>query len=125
MHRVDKELREGDTIVFLGDYVDRGKQSFEVLALLHILKLLEESEDAPDVEIVILLGNHDYYFLDFIDKRGIDVYDIEWVQRYMTETLYSFCKHRDDLMEFVEHVPYLNLQAIQEDLHYKMWYASA
>lgn len=50
---------EETTLYFLGDYVDRGKDSFQVL---NKLKSLTETED-----VHCILGNHDKMFLDFID----------------------------------------------------------
>lgn len=51
-------LREGDRIVFLGDYVDRGRDASGV-----IQRLIELEKDWP---CVFLLGNHESMFLDFL-----------------------------------------------------------
>ncbi|RAK50936.1 metallophosphoesterase family protein [Phenylobacterium deserti] len=48
-------------LVFLGDYVDRGPQSPEVLdALIWLAR-------RPDLEVRLLKGNHEQAMLDFID----------------------------------------------------------
>jgi serine/threonine protein phosphatase 1 len=55
--------------VFLGDYVDRGKESMEVIELL-----IEAKAKHPDW--VFLMGNHDYMLLNLIngisDPEGYD-----------------------------------------------------
>ena len=55
------ELREGDRLVFLGDYVDRGADSHGVVE-----RLLEVRERIP---CTFLLGNHESMFLDFLGFR--------------------------------------------------------
>jgi len=55
------ELREGDRLVFLGDYVDRGADSHGVVE-----RLLEVRERIP---CTFLLGNHESMFLDFLGLR--------------------------------------------------------
>lgn len=51
---------QADTIVFLGDYVDRGPSSREVLTTL--IRLTKEHAN-----IVPLLGNHDQLFLQYLE----------------------------------------------------------
>lgn len=60
--------RETDVLVFLGDYIDRGKHSKEVVEFLIGLK--EEGGD-----IVFLLGNHEKLLLDYY-ASGSD-YDLK------------------------------------------------
>lgn len=50
----------GDTVVFLGDYVDRGPDSRGVIDL--VLDL------ASRVKVITLKGNHEAMFLDFLDR---------------------------------------------------------
>lgn len=117
MQRIDGQLYEGDTIVFLGDYVDRGADSQKVLSYLHVLK------QSGITDVKILLGNHDYYFIKFMDKRGMSIEDIEWAARYMTETLKSF-KLKPELYSFLDYlrgVDFLRNEQIINDLSYKMW----
>lgn len=47
-------------VVYLGDYVDRGMQSREVVEMLSSCPL-------PDSHSVFLRGNHDQYVLDFLE----------------------------------------------------------
>ncbi len=51
-------LRDGDRLIFLGDYVDRGRDSCGVID-----RLIELQKHWP---CVFLLGNHESMFLDFL-----------------------------------------------------------
>src|SRR5450759_3906904 len=54
---------ENDTIVFIGDYIDRGSAAREVVD--YVIKLKAEYKN-----VVCLLGNHEYMFLRYLD--GLD-----------------------------------------------------
>ncbi len=57
-----------DKVIFLGDYVDRGLQSFEVLEFVCLL-----NEKHPK-NVIALAGNHEYLMLDYYagnDKWGL------------------------------------------------------
>jgi serine/threonine protein phosphatase 1 len=56
------DLRAGDRLIFLGDYVDRGPDPHGVVERL--------IEVARERECVFLLGNHEAMFLDFLGWRG-------------------------------------------------------
>jgi serine/threonine protein phosphatase 1 len=55
-------LREGDELVFVGDYVDRGPDSRGVVEVL--------LEIATRFRCTFLCGNHESMFLDFLGWRG-------------------------------------------------------
>ncbi len=55
-------LRPDDRLLFIGDYIDRGSDSFGVVDLL--VKLARERS------CTFLLGNHESMFLDFLGWRG-------------------------------------------------------
>ena len=56
-----------DLLVFIGDYIDRGDHSREVVDYLVDLKLrLPES--------IFLLGNHEQMLLEYIDGRNTDAF---------------------------------------------------
>jgi serine/threonine protein phosphatase 1 len=54
----------GDTLVFLGDYVDRGPSSCGVI------DLLIELRDSARCETVFLRGNHEDMFLAYLGEEG-------------------------------------------------------
>ncbi len=56
-----------DTIVFLGDYIDRGPDSREVLD-----EILALQERFP--RLIPLMGNHEQMFLDYLAGRGKDFF---------------------------------------------------
>ena len=51
--------KQNDRIIFLGDYIDKGKNSFEVVECL--IKLQKEMTKE---RCICLLGNHEYMFLN-------------------------------------------------------------
>lgn len=52
-------------VLFLGDYVDRGPSSRDVIG-----EILELKKD-PSLKVVSVRGNHDQYILDFLDNATI------------------------------------------------------
>jgi serine/threonine protein phosphatase 1 len=66
LEKIEDYADEG-TVVFLGDYIDRGPQS------AHILKALRGGTDAEDWDWVVLRGNHEemmYVCIQGIEKLG-------------------------------------------------------
>jgi serine/threonine protein phosphatase 1 len=59
--QIHRTLTPTDTVVFLGDYVDRGKRSKECID--HIISFSKNTEAA----VVTLLGNHEEWLLRTID----------------------------------------------------------
>lgn len=55
-----EQVKNEETLIFLGDYCDRGRDSFETL---YTVKRLVENGQAYAV-----IGNHDQMFLDFLDE---------------------------------------------------------
>src|ERR1044072_7245923 len=55
---------ENDTLVFLGDLIDRGADAPGCVE--HILKLTRESPE----RVICLLGNHEQMLMDFLDGRS-------------------------------------------------------
>lgn len=85
---------EDARLVLLGDYVDRGPQSAQVLA-----RIFELSQMLPD-KVVCLFGNHERMMLEFIDDpagRGI-----RWLRNGGVETLQSYGIHGVDGTSDVE-----------------------
>lgn len=78
----DAESFEGQTtLVFLGDYVDRGPQSKAVL------DFLIELERVSRHELVFLLGNHEQTMLDFLADAPASEH---WLRYGGLETLASY-----------------------------------
>lgn len=67
-------------VVYLGDYVDRGENSRQVIDLL-----LENP--LPDFENVYLMGNHEEMLLDFLDDTDVAS---QWMQNGGGATLFSY-----------------------------------
>ena len=74
------KLKKNDTLVFPGDYIDRGDKSKEVIE--YIIELLELG-----FNIVPLMGNHEAMLLD---AHANDKNTSKWIQNGGSETLKSF-----------------------------------
>lgn len=57
-----------DTLVLLGDYVDVGLNSFKVVRTIY------ELQKDIGKNLIVLMGNHDKWFIDFIDGK-----DLGWI----------------------------------------------
>lgn len=82
--RADRAARATATpalIVFLGDYVDRGPQSREVIDRLIAFR------DEPGFECRFLLGNHEDAMLDYLDGR---ISGLGWSKHGGDTTLRSY-----------------------------------
>lgn len=91
-------------IIFCGDYIDRGLNSFEVLSYI---KKLEEKY--PD-QVKVLIGNHDQMFLDFMFGDDLS----QWIS-YDADlrTTKSFFNSNDEFKELLK-------KAIAEHSYEKM-----
>jgi serine/threonine protein phosphatase 1 len=58
-------LTQGDTLVFLGDYIDRGPDSSGVVSYL-----LAFQKSSPEIAFVFLRGNHEDMLLSFLGLGG-------------------------------------------------------
>lgn len=58
--KLDWRPGSGDKLIFLGDYIDRGPKSYEVV------ETVAELTDRYQHEVIALKGNHESMFLDFI-----------------------------------------------------------
>jgi len=74
------QLQKNDKLILLGDYIDRGDKSKEVIDF--IMELQEKGFD-----VVPLMGNHEAMLLDaYENEKNIS----KWVQNGGNETLKSF-----------------------------------
>ena len=71
------------TLVWVGDYIDRGEQSAQVLERLQQL----QRGDWPG-EVVCLMGNHEAMLLDFLDDP--EAHGPVWLRNGGAQTLASF-----------------------------------
>jgi serine/threonine protein phosphatase 1 len=60
LDKLDWQPENSEKLVFLGDYIDRGPESFEVVEIVRELK-----EHWPE-EVTTLKGNHEQMFINFI-----------------------------------------------------------
>lgn len=61
MDKIHKEGKPEDKIVFLGDYIDRGKRSKDVVNYIFDLKSNADN-------VIILRGNHDDEFYNIMEN---------------------------------------------------------
>ncbi len=64
--KIKKHITDDDTIIFLGDYIDRGHYSFEVIEFLIDLQ--------HNYNTICLRGNHESMFLDYLQGKEIQLY---------------------------------------------------
>lgn len=118
---VDENKIDSTRLVFLGDYIDRGYESFEVIETL--IKLRKNSWD-----VVFLKGNHEEALLSFIDdptfgqrwmkfggRETLMSYDVE-VPEIMTEDsdFEGFCR------EFCKNLPKSHLEFLENLRSYEI-----
>lgn len=114
-----KQKAETETVLFLGDYCDRGKDSF--LVMTKVKELVETGK------AFAIRGNHDQMFLDFLDDpeemahyyysqggrytiesffEGINP-SITFTLRYTPQHLASIIlKEHQELIQFIRNLPY-------------------
>ena len=92
LHRLiegELKIRQSDRIIFLGDYIDRGPMSREVID--YILDLTGKGFD-----VIPLIGNHESMLLDSVsNERNLS----GWFMNGGYETLYSFGVESADELE--------------------------
>ncbi len=83
----------GDHLVFIGDYIDRGPDSRGVLDRLVALKSAAAARTGP--ECTFLRGNHDQMMLDYIDSGGRNL--VLWRMNGGLSTIANFVTPSGDL----------------------------
>lgn len=71
-----------DRLILLGDYVDRGTQSKEVIT--HVKQLVESGE------AIALRGNHDQRFIEWV-TQNVTIHDVKFIEHGGLQTLNSYC----------------------------------
>lgn len=101
-----RPLGPDDTLVFVGDYIDRGPLSPQVIDRMIEMEAASEGGDGPTC--VFLRGNHDQMMLDYVDAVGDS--DLWWVNGGRT-TLEAY-ESRGDRRLPPEHVAFLRRTAL-------------
>lgn len=68
---VDLDSSKENKLIFLGDYVDSGKDSCQVL--YHIKELEEKYPE----QVIVLLGNHEEMFIDWYTLKD----ELQWLSQ--------------------------------------------
>lgn len=58
-------IEDGGKLILLGDYIDRGKDSYRCLQFAYDLQ-----EKYGEEKVIVLKGNHEEWFIDFILGKG-------------------------------------------------------
>lgn len=105
-----------DTLVFIGDYIDRGKQSFEVVEYMLELK--------QQYNCIFLKGNHEEMFMDYMSGINNQLYTYNGGDK----TIESYSDHRFDISQYTHYTDrefpeihmdfFVNLKLYHEDEKY-------
>lgn len=92
--------RQGDSLVFIGDYIDRGPDSKGVIDLV-----IEQQSGAWDGPVVTLKGNHEAYMMDVCSTRP--TYTVEsWLKSMGgDETVMSYTQGELNIKKFMNVFP--------------------
>ena len=86
----DKFDVKNDLLIYLGDYIDRGNNSKEVIN--QILKLKNNK-----IKTINLMGNHDEFMIDFLFNKKNDIKN--WLNFGVDETFRSY---NIEIVEFIK-----------------------
>ncbi|MBQ89739.1 MAG: metallophosphoesterase [Acidimicrobiaceae bacterium] len=103
-------LSPGDTLVFVGDYVDRGPDSPAVLDRCIELEVASDYGTGP--RCVFLRGNHDQMMIDYAD--GVGDADLWWINGGRT-TLAAY-EARGDRQLPADHLAFLRRTGLVADI---------
>ena len=96
MDRIPMNYKE-DTLVFLGDYIDRGDESFEVVAYLAELRKKHPG-------IVFLKGNHEELFFNYLSGED----EVSFLFNGGEQTLKGYMSSEGDISVPKEHLNFFN-----------------
>ena len=63
--QIEKYIADGDKLILLGDYIDRGRESFQSLNRAYSFQKKYGRE-----QVIVLKGNHEQWFLDFLYENA-------------------------------------------------------
>ncbi len=106
LEKIPLDLQK-DYLIFLGDYIDRGRESKKVVDILWELKY-------KSPRVFFLRGNHEQMFMDFL--MGID--NITFLWNGGRTTLSSYGYFEDEHGNYIVHVPKRHLTFFEELPHY-------
>ena len=86
----DKFDAKNDSLIYLGDYIDRGKNSKEVIN--QILKLKNNK-----INTINLMGNHDEFMIDFLFNKKNNIKN--WINFGLDQTIRSY---GIEIVEFIK-----------------------
>ena len=99
-------FQEEDTIVFLGDYIDRGKNSKKVIETL--MKFQKKHTNT-----IFIKGNHEWMFYEFYQNRNPDMWNL-WEMNGASSTLKSYGGIENIPKEHVEFIKNTKIYHIQD-----------
>jgi serine/threonine protein phosphatase 1 len=102
-----KPLAEDDTVIFMGDYIDRGPDSKSVVDI--VLKLRAEHQ-----RVITLMGNHEVMLLGAIRGHGHN----EFLNMGGSATLKSYAIPPESINDMAAMLPKTHLAFLQELLPY-------
>ena len=88
---INPDLKK-DRLIMLGDYIDRGPNSY-----LTLKKVINLQKEFGDHHVVLLRGNHEQMALDYISNPN---YRSNWHCNGGDSTLADFQKHGDDIASY-------------------------
>ncbi|PQA90388.1 serine/threonine protein phosphatase 1 [Chryseobacterium piscicola] len=96
-------LKKTDKLILLGDLIDRGKKSKQVLDTIILLK------DTGFKDIIMIRGNHEQMFLDSIEDESKEYM---WLRNGGDKTLQSF------RVNYLNQIPKLYLDLIKSSVYF-------
>ena len=98
---------KNDKLVFLGDYIDRGDKSREVIKYIRNLQ-----KENPNV--IALMGNHEDMAIDYFNGNKLSC----WIYNGYNHTLKSYEGHMDELNDDIKWMKKLPLYHEDDDFIY-------
>lgn len=85
--------KDSDILVFIGDYIDRGCNSYEVVTLLRNLQ-----HEAGEEKVICLRGNHEQMAIDACESSHRSL----WIRNGGQATIDSFRRNKQSMVPAIE-----------------------